>query len=107
VRRIFGLKTWEVIGDWNKLHEGELREFYCLPNSVRVSKSRKMKQAVMGVMWRRDLMHVVSLQSLKKRAPLENTGVEGRRLLKWILINRMAGLTGSICFAIETSGRLF
>lgn len=23
--------------------------------------------------------------------PLENTGLEGRRLLKWILINRMAG----------------
>ena len=50
-----------------------------------------MKQVVMGVTWRKSVMHVISLQSQKKRDPLENTDVEGRRLLKWILINRMAG----------------
>lgn len=48
MRRIFGLKTWDVIGDWNKLHEGELSDFYCSPNYIRVSKSRKVEQAVMG-----------------------------------------------------------
>jgi len=60
------VKTWGVTGDWSKLHEGELRDFYCSPNNIRMRKSRKMKQAVMGVMWRRSVMHIVSLQSLKK-----------------------------------------
>jgi len=85
VRRIFGLKTWLAIGDWTKLHEGELREFYCSPNNIRVNKPRKKKQAVVGVVWRRSVMHIVSLQSVKKRDHLENIGVEGRRILKWIV----------------------
>jgi hypothetical protein len=47
-----------------------------------------MEQAVMGVvgvMWRRSVMHIDSLQSLKKREHVENIGVEGRRILKWIV----------------------
>jgi hypothetical protein len=83
-----GLKTWEVTEDWNKLHEEELGEIYCSPNNIRVSRSRKMEQAVMGVtgvMWRRSVMHIVSLQSLKKREHVENIGVEGRKILKLIV----------------------
>jgi len=70
MRRVFELKTLEIIGEWNKLHEGELRDFSCSPNNTRVSKSRKMKQAVIGVMWRRSVMHIISLQSPKKKRPL-------------------------------------
>jgi len=44
-----------------------------------------MEQAVMGVMWRRSVMHIVSLKSLKKGEHLENNGIEGRRILKWIV----------------------
>jgi hypothetical protein len=43
-----GLKTGEIIGDWNKLDEEELGEFYCSPNNIRVSRARKIEQSVMG-----------------------------------------------------------
>jgi hypothetical protein len=38
LRRIFGSRRGEVIGEWRKLHNEEL---YSSPNIVRVIKSRK------------------------------------------------------------------
>jgi len=35
----------EVTGEWRRLHNEELNDFYCSPNIVRVIKSRKMKWA--------------------------------------------------------------
>ena len=43
LRRVFGPKRDEVIGEWRKLHNEELRELYSLSNIVRVVKSRKMR----------------------------------------------------------------
>jgi len=40
LRRIFGLKRDEVTGEWRKLHNEELNDMYCAPNSVRVITSR-------------------------------------------------------------------
>jgi len=45
LRRIFGPKREEVRGEWIKLHNEELNDLYCLPNIVRVIKSRRMKWA--------------------------------------------------------------
>jgi hypothetical protein len=42
LRRVFGPKRDEVIGEWRKLHKEELRDLYSLPNNVRVVKSRRM-----------------------------------------------------------------
>jgi hypothetical protein len=42
LRRIFGPKRDEVTGEWRKLHNNELSDFYPLPNIVRVVKSRRM-----------------------------------------------------------------
>jgi hypothetical protein len=42
LRRIFGLKRDEVIGDWRKLHNVELHNLYSLPSITRMIKlSRK------------------------------------------------------------------
>jgi PAS domain-containing protein len=38
LRRIFGLKRDEVIGEWRKLHNEELHDLYSSPNVVRVIK---------------------------------------------------------------------
>jgi len=40
LRRVFGPKRNEVTGEWRKLHKEYLRDFYSLPNIVRVVKSR-------------------------------------------------------------------
>jgi hypothetical protein len=43
LRRIFGLKRDEMMGDWRKLHNEELHNLYSSPN--RLIKSRRMRWA--------------------------------------------------------------
>ena len=43
LRRIFGPRRDEVMGEWRKLHNKELNDLYCSPNIVRVIKSRRMR----------------------------------------------------------------
>jgi hypothetical protein len=43
LRRIFGLKRDEVMGEWRKLHNEELRDLYSSPSIIRIIKSRKMR----------------------------------------------------------------
>jgi hypothetical protein len=46
LRRIFGLKRDEVLGEWRKLHDEELRDLYSSPNILRIIKSSRMILAV-------------------------------------------------------------
>jgi len=45
LRIIFGSRRDEVTGEWRKIHNEELNNLYCLPNIVRVIKSRRMRWA--------------------------------------------------------------
>ena len=45
LRRIFGPRREEVTGEWRRLHNEELNDFYSLPNTVWVIKSRRMRWA--------------------------------------------------------------
>jgi hypothetical protein len=45
LRRTFGPKRDEVIGEWRKLHNEERNDLYSSPNIVRVIKSRGMSWA--------------------------------------------------------------
>jgi hypothetical protein len=39
LRRIFGRKKGEMAGDWRRLHNEELHNFYASPNIIRLMKS--------------------------------------------------------------------
>jgi hypothetical protein len=45
LRRIFGPKTDEVMGEWRKLHNEVLRGLYSSPSTIRTIKSRRMRWA--------------------------------------------------------------
>jgi hypothetical protein len=42
LKRIFGSKREDATGDWRKLHNEELRNFYFLPSKIRMIKSGRM-----------------------------------------------------------------
>ena len=43
LRRIFGPRREEVMGEWRRLHNRELNDLYSSPNIVQVIKSRRMR----------------------------------------------------------------
>jgi hypothetical protein len=45
LRRIFGPKRDEVMGEWRKLHNEELHNLYSSPSIIRMIKSRRMRWA--------------------------------------------------------------
>jgi hypothetical protein len=45
LRRIFGPKSDEVMGEWRKLHSEELHNLYSSPDIIRQIKSRRMRWA--------------------------------------------------------------
>jgi hypothetical protein len=58
LRRIFGPRRDEVMGDCRKLHNEELHNLYSSPNIIRIIKSRKIRWAEHVVqMWRQG-MHI-------------------------------------------------
>jgi hypothetical protein len=45
LRRMFGLKRDEVTGEWRKLHNEELCNFYSSPSIIIMINSRRMRWA--------------------------------------------------------------
>jgi hypothetical protein len=43
LRRIFGPKRDEIMGEWRKLHKNELHALYSSPSIMRIIKSRRMR----------------------------------------------------------------
>jgi hypothetical protein len=43
LRRIFGRKIEEVVGDWRRLYNYGLHNLYASPNIIRVIKSRTIR----------------------------------------------------------------
>ena len=80
LRRIFGPRRDEVTGEWRKLPNEELNYLYCLPNTFRVIKSRRIRWAVHVARRgnRRGVYRVLV------RKPLGGPGVDGRIILRWI-----------------------
>jgi hypothetical protein len=71
LRRIFGPKREEMAGSWRKLHNENLRNFYALPNIIRVNKSRRM----------RSVGHVVRMGAVRNDYKMLVGKPEGKRPL--------------------------
>ena len=72
-------RRYEVTGEWRKLRNDELNDLFCSPNIIRVIKSRIMRGVEhVARMGERDLVKKT------KRDHLEDPGVDGRIILRWI-----------------------
>jgi len=93
LRRTFGPRSAEVKGEWRRLHNEELNDFYSSHNVVRVIKSRRMRWAghvarmgeereCIGCWWgnRREGDHWGDL------------GVDGLIMLRWISRRWVVGI---------------
>jgi hypothetical protein len=85
LRRRLGPTRDEVTGKWRKLHSEELNALYSSPNIVRVITSRKIRWAghVARMGERRDVYRVLE-GNQRERNYLEDPGVDGRIIVRWI-----------------------
>ena len=106
LRRIFGPKRDKVTGEWRKLHNEGLYDLYSSPNIIRVIKSRRMRWAGhVARMWERRGPYMVWWGTLNERDHLEEPGVDGRIILRWVYGKWVAGTwTGLIRLRIGTGG---
>ena len=85
LRIVFGPKRNEVRGEWRKLHNEELSDFYSLPNIVLVVKSRRMRWAGhVTRMGRGEVCTGLQCGNLRERDYWGGLDVNGRKILRWI-----------------------
>jgi hypothetical protein len=84
LRRIFRPNRDKVTGEWRKLHNEELNELYSSTNIIRVTKSRRMRWGHVAHMGRVEVYTGFWWGNLRERDHLEDPGVKGRVILKWI-----------------------
>ena len=107
LRRIFGRGRDEVKGEWRRLRKEELYHVYYSPNIFRLIKSRKLRWAGMQhVWWRGDVRRGFCWGNLREGDHFENSDVDGRIRLKWILEKWDGAWTGSIWIRGGTGGGL-
>jgi len=86
LRRIFGPKRVEMVGESRRLLNEKLRNLYCSPNIIRVIKSRRMK-CVKCVPRFREMKNAYKILVGKPEGinHSEDLGVFGRIILECIL----------------------
>jgi hypothetical protein len=84
LRRIFGPKRDEVMGEWRKLHNEELLNLYSFPDIIRQVKSRRMGWAGhVARMGEKRKVYKVLVETLKEKRSL------GRPRRRWEVRIRM------------------
>jgi hypothetical protein len=108
LRRIFGPKRNEVTGEWRRLYNEEPNDLYSSPNIIRVIKSRRMRLAGhVARMGEGRGAYRILVGRPEGRNHLEDPGVDGRIILKWIFKKWDGRMwTGLIWLRIGTGGGL-
>ena len=87
LRRIFRPKRDEVTGEWRRLHNEELNDLYCSPNTIYeisiINKKNEMGRNCDMYGDRRDVYRIL-VRKPGERDHWEYPGVDGRIILKWI-----------------------
>jgi hypothetical protein len=105
--KIFGHKTTEVTREWRRLHSEGLQALYFSPNIVRVITSRRVRQAVhVARMGNTTGPYRILMGKPDRRNHLEDPGVDGRIILKWIFKKCVQGLAEMTWLRIGTGGGL-
>jgi len=86
LRSIFGYKREELTKEWRKLHNEELKDLYSSTSIIRLTKWRRMGWAVhVAYMGKAEVYMRFWWGNLRERDHLEDPGVLGRIILRWIL----------------------
>jgi ribosomal protein L34 len=86
LRKIFGPKRDEVIGDWRKPHNDELHNLFSLPSIIKVIESRRMRLVGhVARMTPKQNLYSLSMRKAKGRDNYEHLDIDGRIILKRIL----------------------
>jgi hypothetical protein len=106
LRSNFGSKRDELTGQWRKLHNKELNDLYSSPNIIRVIKSIRMRWEGIKHIWGRGEVYTgFWCGNLRERGHLEDPGVDGRIILRWIFRHWDRGVwTGLMWLRIGTGG---
>ena len=99
LKRLFGPKRDEVIGEWRRLHNEELYAPYFPPNIIRVTKSRTLRWAGHVACMRRCVVRTEFWWgNLREVVYLKNPGLDGNIILNWIF-EEWDGVMGRIDLA--------
>ena len=85
LRRLFGPKRNKVTGEWRKLHNEDLNDLYSSPNIIQLIKSRRTRWAGhVARMGERRGVYGVLVENPEGKSHLEDPGIDGRIILKWV-----------------------
>jgi len=88
-------KSEEKSGEWRKLHNEELTDLYFSLNIIQVIKSRRMSWAGHVVrMGDRRGAYRVWVEKRERKSHMEDTGEDGKIILKWIFRKWDWGIDG-------------
>jgi hypothetical protein len=93
LRRIFGPKRDEELGDWRRLHNKGLNDFYSPPNIIPVIKSRRMRWAGhVARMGQREVHTGFWWRDPREGDHLGDPGLDGRIIFKYLRSGMAHGL---------------